>query len=303
MSYNSNIFEGSQEEEKAKMDLIELESQEQQRDKRPTREETQLLLIQEYKQCKELCMRERLFAPLCIWWDKRRFKFSIPLQLSDHLTSPEIHVVYLDGQTAAQRFCPENVDHRNVKLPVVVINISPRSPGGCVTRGHFAEEEGLFRWTNLGTTLRQSRDMKLYPLNDNLLVFCPRITVIRDYKRRFLTKNERWQFNMIGVPMKYRPLLSEDKTTYLDPSEGIKALEQIESTFQFAIQNNIKVLVMTMLGCWMYNHPIHEIIRYLNISMAKYRHHFTHIIFSALGSRFFAAVNQGIERFGYQTVN
>lgn len=152
---------------------------------------------------------------------------------------------------------------------VAVLNLASRqNPGGCVLRGLGAQEENLFRRTNLFQAmfqfapyaeqygLRKSRAQ--YPLDCNFGgVYVPDAVVLRGLESDgypVLEKEKQFLVSFIAVPALNRPDLTPDFSR-LVPEHAEATKRKIRTIFRIGIRNGHNALVLGAFGCGVYKNP------------------------------------------------
>lgn len=181
--------------------------------------------------------------------------------------------------------------------PAVLNMASNFMPGGGVLKGSGAQEENLFRRTNLfqslyrylniGTEFDIERDEKhSYPLNDNYGgIYSKNVVVFRN------TENENYDFlskpfliDVISVAAIRKP--KYNKNLELSEEDIIKEKNKIRTIFNIALKHGNDSLVLGAFGCGAFKTPpkamakcFHEVI-----NEKEYKNKFKVIAFAIINS-------------------
>lgn len=181
--------------------------------------------------------------------------------------------------------------------PAVLNMASNFMPGGSVLKGSAAQEENLFRRTNLfqslyryhniGSEFDIERDKKhSYPLNDNYGgIYSKNVVVFRN------TENENYDFlskpfliDVISVAAIRKP--KYNKNLELSEEDIIKEKNKIRTIFNIALKHGNDSLVLGAFGCGAFKTPpkamakcFHEVI-----NEKEYKNKFKVIAFAIINS-------------------
>lgn len=144
--------------------------------------------------------------------------------------------------------------------------------GGGVKNGSMAQEEEIFRKTNIGLF----NGMKFYPLNNDY-IFANNISIIKDKYYNKLNMKNIFNVNIILLAAINK---NNQKNNTFTKEEYDLTCFKIENIFKIAIENNIDNLVLGAFGCGVFNNPVNDIINIYNIYLEKYNGYFDNIIFS-----------------------
>lgn len=162
------------------------------------------------------------------------------------------------------------VDERN---HVAVLNMASfAKPGGGVLNGSGAQEESLFRRTNLFTSLYQYHEIGSqfgiplkcdgqYPLDMNYgVIFTPNVCVFRDSEEngcRFLEKP--FLVDIISAAAIKNPTLDSSGKIVSNQVSILK--NKIRAIFDIALLHDVDTLVLSAFGCGAYKTPPGEMAR------------------------------------------
>lgn len=141
--------------------------------------------------------------------------------------------------------------------PLVQILADHRFAGGDVANGSGAQEESLFRRTNLCTTLLQGAN--LYPVAPDEAILSPGATVFRDAESRKCEHLERpFQLDFIACPGLHNPELVDagpagEKQFRPEDCEALRT--KVRLMFQAAQANGNDALVLGAMGCGAWRNP------------------------------------------------
>jgi uncharacterized protein (TIGR02452 family) len=157
---------------------------------------------------------------------------------------------------------------RTMENPIVLNMASYKNPGGGVINGSSAQEENLFRRTNLFKSLYQYVDYAhqygieqnskyKYPLGDYGAIYSKDITVFRgSEKNGYYLLSHPFKCAFISVPAIKRPEL---KNRRMNENDFSKTKQKIRRIFQFAHENGHRDLVLSAFGCGAYGNPPEQI--------------------------------------------
>lgn len=149
--------------------------------------------------------------------------------------------------------------------PAVLNMASRRNPGGGVTTGAGAQEETLFRRTNLFRSLYQfapyaeqygiKRSHHQYPLDRNFGgVYTPDAIYFRDSEQRgYALLEEPVSLSFITVAGMNRPDLTDDG--YIAPYHVEPIKNKIRTIFRMGLNHGHDSLVLGALGCGAFRNP------------------------------------------------
>lgn len=158
-------------------------------------------------------------------------------------------------------------------LRPLVLNLADDAfPGGCVDTGSGAQEESLFRCTNLCRTL----DLNLlprgtYPLTDASAVVSPGVTVLKASERRGWTvlKDPRPKLDFIACPALYHPPILDDGRL---PSHLAELLaKKVALVMDTALARGNDAVVLGAMGCGAWRSPPAHVAEVMREVIDRYR--------------------------------
>jgi uncharacterized protein (TIGR02452 family) len=168
----------------------------------------------------------------------------------------------------------------NKKHKVGVLNMASfKNPGGGYKNGAGAQEESLFRRTNLHECLLE----KDYPIKFNELIFTPEVTVIK--------KSEFSKYNLLPKP-EYLDIITCPAIKLYDYGQKFTFKEkQIVSTkidmiFEAAIVNGDTSLVLGLFGAGAYKNDPNEVSALFKQALKKYDGYFDYIVFAIIDDKY-----------------
>lgn len=209
------------------------------------------------------------------------------ISLPPHLTyeQSEICVENMDCLAAAKKQLDEGFH------PAVLNMASRQKPGGGVYNGAGAQEENLFRRTNLFQSMYQfssfAREYGLpaspcqYPLDRNYGgVYTLDVVVFRGEERDgYPLLNEYYQVGVISVPGMSRPELDTDGNIASHLVVGIK--NKIRTILNIGVLHHHDSLVLGALGCGAFHNPPAHIARLFHeVIEQEFKNHFRRICFA-----------------------
>lgn len=195
------------------------------------------------------------------FYDKLVTTFHIPTINSNTI----IKVVNLDCLLAAEKLLKEGYH------PAVLNMASRQNPGGGVQTGAGAQEENLFRRTNLFQSLFQFvpyaekygvRKSRLqYPLDRNYGgIYTPDATVFRGTEQMgYPLLDNPFQMSFIAVAGINRPALASPEKIAPDLVEPVK--DKMRTIFRIGLLHHHDSLVLGALGCGAFRNPPAHIAR------------------------------------------
>ena len=178
--------------------------------------------------------------------------------------------------------------------PAVLNMASRRNPGGGVTTGAGAQEETLFRRTNLFRSLYQfapyaeqygiKRSHHQYPLDRNFGgVYTPNAIYFRDNERSgYALLDNPVSLSFITVAGMNRPDLTDDGMIAPHHVEPIK--NKIRTIFRIGLVHGHDSLVLGALGCGAFRNPPRHVARLFHEVMdePEFKNKYRRIVFAIL---------------------
>ena len=154
------------------------------------------------------------------------------------------------------------------KKPVVLNMANAKTPGGGVLGGAGAQEENLFRRSNMHISLYQYADFALkydipkntvfeYPLSASGGIYSAGVTVFRSSEATgYNLLNEPYTLDFIAVAAIYNPpLVKVENKLYLDKTCVEDAKTRLRTILKIAIAQNHTTLVLSAIGCGAFANP------------------------------------------------
>lgn len=178
--------------------------------------------------------------------------------------------------------------------PAVLNMASRRNPGGGVTNGAMAQEETLFRRTNLFRSLYQfapyaeqygiRRSQHQYPLDRNFGgAYTPDAVYFRESEQKgYALMEEPVKLSFITVAGVNRPDLTADGMIAQYHVEAIK--NKIRTIFRMGLLHGHDSLVLGALGCGAFRNPPRHVARLFHEVMreGEFRDQYRRILFAIL---------------------
>jgi uncharacterized protein (TIGR02452 family) len=140
--------------------------------------------------------------------------------------------------------------------PMILNFADDLDAGGVVDNGNIAQEESLWRRTNLCATQLQD----FYPLLQDPIqegVYSPVVTVFKDTEaNKCIDLETPWQAAFIAVPGLKHPRLNSQKRVSEEDVERMRA--KVELILQTGNVYNHDALVLGPLGCGVWHSPPHQ---------------------------------------------
>ena len=170
--------------------------------------------------------------------------------------------------------------------PMILNFACERNPGGGVITGAGAQEESLFRRTNLCLTLQ----MDMYPIQDNEGLYTKIATTFRDTEAaRCAYLKTPWSAAFSTVPGLRRPRLIGGR---LQAHDVARLVKKIHIICQMGASNEHDVLVLGALGCGAWENPPEQVAAIFRDVLKTYDGIFKSIVFAVMdrsGSENYAA--------------
>lgn len=185
--------------------------------------------------------------------------------------STDIEIENIDTITAAIREC--KAGHR-----VLLLNMAnARKPGGGWLSGAIAQEEDLFRCTDLHATLKE----ELYPMRNNEVIYTPKTHILRDASYNDL--DEPIEVGVMSVAARQNPFTINGHLTGFVRRE---TEEKIALIYHIGAIQKYDCLILGALGCGAFNNPPHDIAEIFCDVTNDYIQHFKKIIFAVMSDKY-----------------
>lgn len=216
--------------------------------------------------------------------------FDKPGKISKHVTlDTKFSVINSDCLEAAGLLLGTGLS------PCVLNMASRQNPGGGVLTGAGAQEENLFRRSNLFESLYQfteyanqyglQKSKKTYPLNrETGGIYSGNITIFRaSEKNGYRLLNHPYKLSFVTVPAISNPkLVKKDEQYFLDDSLIEPTKEKIRAILRIAGKYEHDCLVLGAFGCGAFANPPNHIARLFKdvFSENEFLGFFKHIVFA-----------------------
>lgn len=178
--------------------------------------------------------------------------------------------------------------------PAILNMANRQNPGGGVTKGAGAQEETIFRRTNIFRSLYQFasyagqygvlKSKYQYPLDKNFGgIYTPRVTVFRaNEESGYKLLSEPYEVAFISVAGMNRPELTRDGMIVDFLVEPIK--HKIRTIFRIGLKHGHDSLILGALGCGAFQNPPRHIARLFHevINEKEFANKYKHIVFAIL---------------------
>jgi uncharacterized protein (TIGR02452 family) len=210
----------------------------------------------------------------------------------------DINVYDLDTVTALTKI--------PTRLKSCVLNMaSEKKAGGGVKNGAKAQEESLFRCSNLFDTV----DQKYYPLSDDELIYTNDAAFFKDKKYEYM--REVFFCDVVTIAAinlnknsKYDDIKKEWVDGIVDKEDDYEALMKNKIRFMLhnAIKNDVDVMILGAWGCGVFKNDPNEVARMFKEVLIDehYARLFIKIVFAVINDRNSVADNYQIF---YDTLN
>jgi len=154
--------------------------------------------------------------------------------------------------------------------------------GGVVDSGNSAQEESLWRRTNLcATQLQEFYPLAMAPAAPQEGIYSPQVTIFKDTEANNCADlGEPWQAAFIAVPGLKHPRVNLQQMVGLEDMMAMR--EKIELIFQAAKAAGHESLVLGPLGCGVWRAPPKQMADIFRSLCARYNGVFKHITFACL---------------------
>jgi uncharacterized protein (TIGR02452 family) len=180
--------------------------------------------------------------------------------------------------------------------PAVLNMASRRNPGGGVISGAGAQEETIFRRTNIHPSLYQfasyaedygvAKSPLQYPLERNYGgAYSPCVTIFRGDEKsgyRLLSESETRQLAFVSVAAISRPDLTDDGLLVPKIAESTKT--KIRIILRIGLKHGHDSLVLGALGCGAFRNPPHHIAKLFHevIDEVEFANKYKRLVFAIL---------------------
>lgn len=217
--------------------------------------------------------------------------YSEPFDVNDQphwVEPPVIRVLNMDSLDAAKMLLDKGYD------PIVLNMANRKQPGGGGMYGTNAQEESIFRRTNLfqslylycdfGQQYGIERKSESYPLDRNWGgIYSPCVSVFRmSSKDAYALLDKPYQVNVVTVAAINYPELDDDGHLMPVQAEGTK--NKIRTIYRIALSNSHTAIVLGAWGCGAFGNPPADIARLFHevLEEPEFRDKFKAIAFAIL---------------------
>lgn len=168
-----------------------------------------------------------------------------------------------------------------IKAKVAVLNMANNIyPGGGVESGHPAQEENIFRRSNLHLHLNR----KLYPISmkaDKLqMIYSRRVLIFRDNEEKGYTTCKPYYVDVMTTPGLYHPITTDDGE--LTPEDATILEHKVRMSLLVAASEKCDAVVLGALGCGMWGSPPGPVSRVFQKVLSEFDGVFSIIVFAIL---------------------
>jgi uncharacterized protein (TIGR02452 family) len=166
--------------------------------------------------------------------------------------------------------------------PCILNFADDKEAGGIVENGNAAQEESLWRRTNLCVTQVQPfYPLGMAPSAVQEGVYTPLATVFKDTEENECANlREPWSAAFIAVPGLKFPRINRDGHVCLEDLMAMRA--KIALIFQTAKEHGHESLVLGPLGCGVWRSPPRHVAEIFRGACLEYKGVFKHIVFACL---------------------
>ena len=183
---------------------------------------------------------------------------------------------------------------------VAVLNCASYSnPGGGVRKGAIAQEEDLFRRTNLFRSLYQyadyaplyglQRKYPQYPLNKHFGgVYSSNVTVFRTTSAKgYKLMEEPFCIDVISAASVYRPELDVTRRHFADKEDIATVKDTIRTIYRIGLVNHVQCLILCPLGCGAFKNPPYDVAKFFKeiLEEQEFKDKYEAVVFTILDKK------------------
>lgn len=162
--------------------------------------------------------------------------------------------------------------------PMIHILADHRFPGGDVKMGSGAQEESLFRRTNLCRALKQT---DFYPINADEAVVCLSATVFKSPEiSNCEMLSSPFHLDFCACPGLQNPKLAEGLAFFPEQEQTLR--KKIRLILQAAYRCRNDSVVLGPLGCGAWRNPPEQVARIMREEVVPYMHVFKVVVVACL---------------------
>jgi uncharacterized protein (TIGR02452 family) len=179
---------------------------------------------------------------------------------------PDIQVHNIDTLDVAESLVKQSYN------PLILNMANHLTPGGGVRSGAHAQEEHLFKTTNLFLTLTRS----LYPIRDTEIIYSPKVHQVKNSD--YVPLEQAIKYAVISVAALRNPRLNQ--YGQYDQLDQECMIEKIRMIFHIGALHKHDILVLGALGCGAFGNPPNEVALFFDELIKVYGGYFKGIIFA-----------------------
>lgn len=188
----------------------------------------------------------------------------------------QVFIENIDTLNLAKRLLDEG---NTTSQHLMILNMASKyKPGGGVRSGQAAQEEELFRRSNLFQHLVQ----EYYELDNSDLILNRDVIVIKDSNYKLIPRS--YKLCSLAVAALKNPPLKRDGT-YQDPNHYTLMYNKIHAIFKIAYLNKMDTLVLGAIGSGCYHNPVDIIAKIFREMVVKFDGCFKTVSFAVLCGR------------------
>jgi len=216
-----------------------------------------------------------------IWNETREAASAYTSRPAEKFSYDENLHVKASGQTSVAVLNQDSIEAgRELQLrglrPLVLIFADHRFAGGDVKNGSGAQEESLFRRTNLCNFMLQHVH---YPIFPKEALLSKDVTVFRDTEARNCEWIEPFRMDFIACPALHNPRLIDGSLSESDANEIRMKLRLI---FQVAYKCKHNALVLGPMGCGAWRSPPEQVAQIMKEEIELVHGAFDHVTVACL---------------------
>ena len=208
-----------------------------------------------------------------------KYKWNGVISPSTKVDSSKVSVLNCDTLDVAR-----DMIRRGLRPPV--LNLADNCfPGGHVDAGSGAQEESLFRCTDLCTTLNlKTLPRGTYPLMDTQVLLTRNVSILKEPESRMWKRLEpRVLVDVISCPGIRNPPCGPEGRLSADLIELL--VKKIETIFQVALANGNDAVVLGALGCGAWRSPSQHVAEIMHFVSRNWKSAFAEISYAVLSGK------------------
>ena len=232
------------------------------------------------------CTDTKISRRIEVWKETQQLAPNYPYKPSQKYTYRGTEIlckIYNQTRVVIQNIDTLEAAHNLVNIghnPLILNFADDLDAGGCVENGSGAQEESLWRRTNLCMTQTQT----FYPLQQDTTpeaIYTPMATVFRDTEANdYAYLSRSWQASFVALPGLKYPTLNALKEFNKQDKDTL--IRKIRLLFQIATKHHHETLVLGPLGCGAWRCPPSQVAKIFQNEIYNYNGVFHTIVFACM---------------------